>query len=76
MTPPRPDVREDPRVLRVGEYTKRLTFWEGDHDHVPPDLVGYAVDFLRQSLGDVLADRAAYRNKPEKADEFWTEAET
>ena len=24
----------------------------------------------------VEADRAAYRNKPEKADEFWTEAET
>lgn len=24
----------------------------------------------------VQADRAAYRNRPEKVDEFWTEAET
>ena len=24
----------------------------------------------------VEADRAAYRNRPEKADDFWTEAET
>jgi dienelactone hydrolase len=33
---------------------KRLIFWEGDHDHNPPELVGYALDFLRRSLGDVL----------------------
>jgi fermentation-respiration switch protein FrsA (DUF1100 family) len=37
---------------------KRLTFWEGDHDHVPPELVGYAIDFLQRSLADVLSGGA------------------
>ena len=42
---------------------KRLTFWEGDHDHVPPELVGYALDSLRRSLGDVLTGRAQVPNR-------------
>lgn len=35
---------------------KRLTFWDGDHDHVPPELIDEVVGFLRRSLGLTVRD--------------------
>jgi pimeloyl-ACP methyl ester carboxylesterase len=47
---------------------KRLTFWEGDHDHVPPELVGHLRDFVRQSLAEE-PDRVVLARESDVVDE-------
>jgi dienelactone hydrolase len=32
----------------VAAPDKRLMFWEGDHDHMPPDLIEHSVEFVRR----------------------------
>ena len=42
---------------------KRLTFWEGDHDHMPDDLVESSVAFVRSTRPDLRRSRPGSRRR-------------